>query len=143
MEWGTYHRFSPETVNGYMAENFWREEHRYTVPGERLFGFMCCMLRTGVCVKLKNYGETRTCREQASRKTWHKRVAAARAEAVDRLCNLGLLPEALVDEAVTARDNLREVERAPLVSMERQLEELTRRVQELETEKVHWQRGGW
>jgi hypothetical protein len=131
MEWGTYHRMSPDTANGYVAENFWREEHRHVGAGERLFGFLCCTIRTGPCVELKKYGTSQRVTEQVPRKIVLRPIPPARREAVDRLCALGLLPELLVDRAAAARDQLREIESGALAAANKQLQELTLQIQRL------------
>lgn len=128
-EWGTYHRMSPQTANGYMAENFWREEHRRTPQAERLFGFMRCMVRTGVCAELKKYGSSQQLREQAARKILHEPIKAATADGVEVLARLGLLPTQIVGDVWDKLDQLRAAERESELRMERKLEELTRRLE--------------
>lgn len=132
MEWGTYHRMSPETANGYVAENFWREEHRHVGAAERLFGFLCCAIRSGMCAELKKYGTSQSVREQVPRKIVRRPLPPARSEAVDRLCALGLLPELLVGQAAAAREHLMETETGALASAQRMLEALKIQIDRLQ-----------
>lgn len=104
MEWGTYHRLSPETANGYMAENFWREEHRHVPAGQRLFSLLSCSTRAQVCAELKKYGTAQRAREQVARKITLRPIPPPSLEAIERLCQLKLLPEHLRAEAAAMRD---------------------------------------
>lgn len=124
MEWGTYHRLSPETANGYMAENFWREEHRHVTAGERLFSLLSCAVRTGVCAELKKYGTTQRLREHTVRKIARRPMPSPTAQAFDRLCGLGFLPRRLADAAAEKRDQLRTSERTSDADLVRKVQEL-------------------
>lgn len=124
MEWGTYHRLSPNTANGYMAENFWREEHRHVPASQRLFSLLSCALRTGVCAELKKYGTTQRLREHVPRKIYRRPIPAPSAHALDRLCGLGFLPEHLVREAAAKRDQLRAFQEPAASGLELKLQEL-------------------
>ena len=135
MERGTYHRMSPGTANGYMAENLWREEHRHTLPGKRLFGFMCCVIRAEVCVELKKYGTSQKLREHVPRKITHMPIVLPKVDALDRLCGLGLLPDFLTDRAAAARDQLRQVECEPVATLVRELDTLRLLVRQLRSDK--------
>jgi transposase-like protein len=106
MEWGVYHRMSPQRVEWFFAETAWREEHRRTHPAQRLLSFMQAMMQAPACRELRNYGTSQPDRKSAPRRVKLEAMKAPSLKGMDRLCGMGLLSEALIAEVQAARASL-------------------------------------